>query len=255
MITTQQAEEVGGRFGCCSFAYLVRAMNYEIVGESSRSEIDWSNSLKAFWGARVMQAFSKNTACFSAAYAEEVANSVDCICKPNYGCECPEDDCEISIDSFATTVDCGAPIDAWVFSGAGDVGMNEVLMLPSAYIPEATPGSTVYSASGYTLYNVIDFGFWAVALTSNIADPLYVSFTLGSGAWFTLSGVAPAPTQRQSVVAELCSTALTPEERIALAVPSPEQGLYLFDCCGDDEFFEYSEEEGGFDYGLDFGLN
>lgn len=77
------------------------------------------------------------------------------------------------------------------------------------------------------------------------------------GPWVVDLADSPAPESAQATLADLCDTALDPEERMALAVTDPvADTIYAMDCCGPMELFFFDPvDPEGFDYEFDFGLN
>lgn len=229
-------------------------MNAEITGEPALAKKEWAQSLKAYWGQRVMRSTATTGGCYTIIYASAVASVVDCLCQTSYGCDCPEGtSCVIPVDAVAVVVPCDTLVDSWIFSGAGTTGVNGVYV-PVDMIPEAEPDTQVYALGSYTQYIPVGETDYVVDLV--LGTHLYTAPTLG-GTWTVDTGTGPAPTQTQATLGDLCETLLTPEEQITLAVPDPdEESIYATSCCGQTEllYFNPTVPE-GFDYEFDFGLN
>jgi len=214
-------------------------MQADITGEPALAKKEWAQSLKAYWGARVMRSTTIDGGCYTVAYATSVAASIDCLCLPAYGCECPDitADCVIPFDAEAIPVSCNTLVDAYVFTGAGEEDINGVFV-PSDYIPEAVFGTTVYAYNGYTVYVSELLGTWTADLV--IGTSLYTAASI-TGIWSADTGTEPVPVVTRARLTNLCDTDLSPEERIAMALPDAEPGLYFMDCCGVPELFVGSQ--------------
>lgn len=161
MLDHGQIRERASRYACCSFAHLVDSMEADIVGDTACAKKAWKQSLKAYWASEVMSGTVLDGGCYTVAYASQVAESVDCICKTVYGCKCPEPiDCTIVPDYTVSAVveelpiACGLLVDALVMWPMDD---PDTL---TAYAPAGEfGGRTLYESLG----NNVAFVAWSAS--------------------------------------------------------------------------------------------